>query len=166
MSEEKTPVAKNPSWMPKTIGLAVILIVGAVVAMTQAKDVDDLAEVPVTATPDPVTGETVAVASAAVDASYKDGVYSTTGNYDSPAGPETIDVTLTIKDGLVEDASVQANATNAVSVKLQGVFVEGYKALVIGKKLSDLSLPKVSGSSLTPKGFNDALDEIRTQASV
>ncbi len=99
-----------------------------------------------------------------VAAAYKDGIYSAVGNYVAPSGAEAIDVTLTVKDGMVADATVDATATNPASKQWQATFIAGYKEQVVGKKLSDLSLSKVSGSSLTPKGFNDALNEIRDQA--
>lgn len=173
MSEENTPVSAKPSWMPKAIGLVAVIIIGAIVAMTQGKKAVEptvavVPEIdPVVPVADAKAPQETTKTDAAVSApTEKDGVYSTTGNYVSPAGPETIDVTLTVKDGLIADASVKANATNPISLKLQGMFIDGYKEFVIGKKLSDLSLSKVSGSSLTPKGFNEALAEIRTQASV
>lgn len=150
-----------PSWMPKVIALVVVLAAGGIVATVQGKK--DLSPVVLPAAGDDTNG-TAEGAKSEVSAAYKDGTYSTEGNYTSPGGPETIDVTLTIKDGVVTEADVVANATNPGSVMWQGKFVEGYKAEVIGKNLADLELSNISGSSLTPKGFNDALVEIRAQA--
>jgi hypothetical protein len=47
---------------------------------------------------------------------------------------------------------------------MQTDFAANYKTQVIGKKIEGLELSKISGSSLTPKGFNDALEKIRSQA--
>jgi len=157
--------------MPKAIGVVAVLIVGAVVAMARGTfDADEAGEAEENGDDDAVVADTKPASTVettvAVDASYKDGVYSTTGNYVAPSGPETIDVTMTVKDGAIADVSVVANATNAASKKFQAMFVDGCKMMVVGQKLSMLSLSKVSGSSLTPKGFNDAIAEIRTQASV
>ena len=95
---------------------------------------------------------------------YKDGTYSAIGEYMSPGGPETIQVSLVIKDEKVMGATVVGDAQNSISKRLQEDFISNYKQYVIGKKISDISLSKVSGSSLTPKGFNDALVKIKAQA--
>jgi hypothetical protein len=39
-----------------------------------------------------------------------------------------------------------------------------YKQYVVGKKIDEVQLTKVSGSSLTPQGFNDALAKIKAEA--
>ncbi len=95
---------------------------------------------------------------------YKDGIYSSIGNYNSPGGAEEVGVKVTLKDDVIVDAVFEAKATRPASVNMQRVFSENYKPLVIGKKIADLKLDKVSGSSLTPKGFNDAIEKIKTQA--
>ncbi len=97
---------------------------------------------------------------------YKDGSYSATGTYTSPAGPEQIAVTVSIKDDKIISANVISKASNEVSVKLQGMFIGGYKAVVVGKNIDDVVLDKVAGSSLTPKGWNDAVVKIQAQAKM
>ncbi len=114
--------------------------------------------VPSTITSVPSTSSAVTLGS------YKDGVYSVVGNYSSPAGAEQIDVNLTLKDGVVTAAEVTPQATVPLSQRFQGQFVSGYKAYVIGKKIDEISITKVSGSSLTPKGFADALAKIKAKA--
>ncbi len=173
MSQEATPVSAKPTWVPKAVGVVVVLIVGAVVAMTQGKKApepiavanDTNTDVAVAETkPTPAPAQAMTSKSAA--STYKDGIYSTMGNYTAPSGAESIDVTLTLKDGVVEAASVKANAENPISKKFQDGFVASYKSLVVGKKIADLSLSKVSGASLTTDGFNEALEELKTQATV
>lgn len=95
---------------------------------------------------------------------YKNGVYSSIGDYISPGGSEQIGITLTLKDDVIVDAKAEVKATRPASVKFQGFFSGGFSALVIGKKIDEVKLDKVSGSSLTPKGFNDALAKIKVQA--
>jgi uncharacterized protein with FMN-binding domain len=95
---------------------------------------------------------------------YQDGQYEATGSYTSPAGPEEVKITLTLKDGVVEATEFEGMAENPISVKLQGQFASGYEALVVGKNIDEIQLDKVSGSSLTPKGFNDAVSKIKEQA--
>ncbi len=95
---------------------------------------------------------------------YKDGVYDVKGDYVSPGGPEEIDVKLTLKNNVVVDSTVTSLAERPKSQMFQGQFVAGYKQYVVGKKLDEINVPKVSGSSLTPKGFNDALNKIKNEA--
>lgn len=99
-----------------------------------------------------------------IQASYTDGVYTKEGDYTSPAGQEKIDVTLTVKAGKVTEVTVTPKAENPKSIFMQGVFVENFKPMVVGKNLKDLNLGKVAGSSLTPRGFNDAVEKIKAEA--
>lgn len=96
--------------------------------------------------------------------SYKDGTYEVVGEYISPGGNESINVNLVLKDGVVTDATVVSNATRPNSVKFQGQFIGGFKDQVIGKNIDEINITKVSGSSLTPKGFMDALNKVKVQA--
>lgn len=99
-----------------------------------------------------------------VETSYKDGVYTKEGDYTSPGGAEQIEVQLTLKNNLVTDAVVTPKAVLPKSKFMQDVFVKNYKQMVIGKSIKDLNLGKVAGSSLTPKGFNDAVEKIKAEA--
>lgn len=95
---------------------------------------------------------------------YKDGTYSAVGNYTSPGGPEELGVSLVLQNGVVKDSTVQVKATRPNSVKFQTEFADNYKSQVIGKSIDELQLTKVSGSSLAPKGFNDAVAKIKSEA--
>jgi hypothetical protein len=46
----------------------------------------------------------------------------------------------------------------------QTTFQNNFKALVVGKDIASVHLTEVSGSSLTPVGFDDALTMIEAQA--
>lgn len=96
---------------------------------------------------------------------YADGIYEVVGAYTSPAGPEELGVTVTVANNLISDVEVEVKATNAVSKKMQTDFADNYKVQVVGKSLDEVNLTKVSGSSLTPKGFNDALQKIKIEAA-
>lgn len=96
---------------------------------------------------------------------YKDGTYTVTASYNSPAGTESIGVSLTLKNGIITDATVTPLAKHPTSERYQEMFISGYKAYVIGKDIATLNLGVVSGSSLTPIGFNNALAQIKAQAS-
>lgn len=95
---------------------------------------------------------------------YADGTYSATGTYTSPGGKESLPVTLTLEGGVIVEVSVETPATNPASQKWQTVFAQNFQALVVGKNIDDLELTNVSGSSLTPKGFNDAVAQIKAEA--
>ena len=95
---------------------------------------------------------------------YKNGTYTATGSYMSPGGYDQLGVTITVKNDVVTDTSVQLMAGDHTSSRYQQMFADNYKQYVVGQNLSGLNVGKVSRSSLTPEGFNDALNQIRSQA--
>ncbi len=96
---------------------------------------------------------------------YVDGEYTATGAYTSPAGQEEVEVVLTVENDVIVAAEFDGKASNPTSVLLQGMFAEGFESEVVGKSLDELSLGVVNGSSLTPKGFMDAVEQIREEAA-
>jgi uncharacterized protein with FMN-binding domain len=95
---------------------------------------------------------------------YADGSYSAGGSYTSPAGAETVNVSLTLAGDVISDVTFSGNATNPASVRMQSQFSQGYREMVVGKSIDEVSLTVVNGSSLTPKGFMDAIVKIQAQA--
>lgn len=95
---------------------------------------------------------------------YADGSYTKTGTYTSPAGTETVVISLTIEDDKVIDATFTGKATNPGSIQNQAKFSAGFEGQVVGKPIDSIALTVVNGSSLTPKGFMDALSQIKTAA--
>jgi len=95
---------------------------------------------------------------------YADGTYAATGTYRSPAGEEGVDITVTLKDDVVTAATFTGKATHPTSKLNQEKFNAGFAALVVGKPLDAINLTVVNGSSLTPKGFMDALAEVKAEA--
>jgi uncharacterized protein with FMN-binding domain len=171
----------NPSNTKLKIGLitGVIVVLGAIVAIfkggavpnssvTTLPTVDNSNTVPIAQTstgdnsqntPTPPATPPVAITS-----TYKDGTYSADGSYNSPGGPDSISVTLTLKNDIVTDTNVVPNPGDRTSARYQNMFVSGYKQYVIGKDITSLNLGKISGSSLTPIGFDNALAKIKAQA--
>lgn len=98
--------------------------------------------------------------------SYKNGTYQAIGNYSSPGGSENLEVKVTLQNDIIVSAEVTPKATIPASKNFQTIFSENFKQYVVGKKISEIKLDKVSGSSLTPKGFNDALEKIKSSAKV
>ncbi len=82
----------------------------------------------------------------------------------SPGGPDKIGVTITLASGAVTDISLDLQPGDDTSKRFQDIFAANYKQYVIGKDISTLNLTKVSSSSLTSKGFNDAVAQIKLRA--
>lgn len=96
---------------------------------------------------------------------YKDGTYSATGSYVSPGGRETIDLTVTIENGVITSTSIAANEASGEARDYIQRFASGYQSEVVGKSVNEVELSRVAGSSLTSNGFNDALDQIKNEAA-
>ncbi|XAS63058.1 hypothetical protein VUN84_12140 [Micrococcaceae bacterium Sec5.8] len=110
----------------------------------------------------PATG--AAPSAAAGSAAYKDGTYSADGNYVSPNGQETVGVTMTLAGGAVSDVQITPHPSNPNTKKFQGEFAGGIKSQIAGKKLDEIKVSKVAGSSLTSGGFNQAVERIKSDA--
>lgn len=152
---------------PKTPGMSktaiVVVLVIVVVLAAGAYQFTRTDSATMTATPSPVMTQVPAMEEVS-ETVYKDGTYTIEGDYLSPGGEEQIGVTVTLKGDVIEDVTVEPKATRPTSVKFQGVFSENYRPLVLGKNIDEVELDVVSGSSLTPKGFNDAIEKIKMQA--
>lgn len=140
--------------IPAAIGILLItlIIVGAIIVTSR--------DMPSVAATMPTTSSHTAVAGH----TYKDGTYTEVGSYSSPAGTEMITVTLTLANSTVTNSMVMRGANDPTASSYQSLFISGYKGKVEGKKLSDINLTNVSGSSLTPKGFMSALQQIEKDA--
>ncbi len=161
-SMDSVPSTGNQSnMMPAMIIVAVLALLGAGVYGYQAMQSSDASSAPGGVTE---SVEALPAEDAMAEASYSDGEYAAVGQYTSPAGPEEIGVELTLTDGVIIDAEVEVKATHAISKVKQEDFAANYKAHVIGKPINEVKLSKVSGSSLTPQGFNDALEKIKSEA--
>jgi uncharacterized protein with FMN-binding domain len=110
-------------------------------------------------------GQGAGSASGGASGPFTDGTYTARGHYTSPGGPSAVDVKLTLKGDTVAAITVTPKAENPTAQRYEGKFASGVGAKVIGKKLSELNVAKVSGSSLTSQGFDRAIEAIETQAS-
>ncbi|CAO1653268.1 FMN-binding protein [Salinibacterium sp. NYA9b] len=115
-------------------------------------------------TADVGSAETTVPDATATGAEYTDGTYTESGEYTSPDGQENVDVTLTLESNVITDVTVVGNGDNPNSKQFQGEFIDGIAAEVVGKKIDELSVDKVAGSSLTSGGFNNAVDAIKADA--
>lgn len=158
----------NPERKKSPAIVAIIVIVllaiagGAVYVATRPSE---------TATTQTITEETSAEApstpdssSDAVASSYANGTYKATGSYSTPGGRESVDLTVTITDGVITATEIDGSATSGDSLQYQTRFINNYETLVVGKSVDEVSLSRVAGSSLTSGGFNEALEQIKADA--
>jgi hypothetical protein len=95
---------------------------------------------------------------------YKDGSYTEQGTYASPGGQEVISVALTLKSNIVTAVTVKTVKADPTATTYEAMFESGIGAVVVGKNINTLNVSRVSGSSLTSMGFNDALTKIKADA--
>jgi uncharacterized protein with FMN-binding domain len=153
--------ASNNSVMTRKLlaSVAVLVVITFLVIGAKALNTHSVAA---TSTNTPVAQTTAP--SATTSGMYKDGTYMAAGSYDSPGGKQTIKVSITIASNTVSSSTVQGQAQDGVAQIYQSDFTNGYKKFVDGKKLGDIKISHVSGSSLTSQGFNNALKQIENQA--
>jgi uncharacterized protein with FMN-binding domain len=115
-------------------------------------------------TPEPSATTTTAPTAAAGTSTYKDGTYTEDGAYQSPAGEGEITVTITLASDVVTAVKIDGHATDATAKNYQSQFENGIAGKVVGKKIDQLDVTKVAGSSLTSGGFHDAIKKIEAEA--
>lgn len=96
--------------------------------------------------------------------SFSDGTYNASSDYQVPDGDENIAVSLTLKGGVVTDASVQNSESDPTSASFQEDFASAFKSQVVGKKISGLQIGVVAGASDTSQAFNEAVSQIANKA--
>lgn len=96
---------------------------------------------------------------------YADGDYKVQGVY-GPIGEDTIDVTVTVKNGNVERVDVVGHPFTSISKGHQDDFAAAINGVVDGKPLKDLKIDTVAGASWTSDAFNEALKVAREEASI
>lgn len=147
------------------VGFAGLSIVGTAAACAPTT------EAPSTQTPATQNGGQASTTSpsssastAAGESTYKDGTYSADGTYTSPNGQETVGVELTLAGDKVSAVNITVHPSNPNTKKFQGEFAGGIAAQIVGKDIDELNVSKVAGSSLTSGGFNEAVQQIKSQA--
>ena len=114
--------------------------------------------------PAPVAAPATVPKKTPVASAYKNGTYSATGSYMSPGGYDQLGVSVTLQNDIITAATVTNMAGDGRSSRYQNAFIGGFKPYVIGQNIASVNLTYVSGASLTPQGFNDAIQQIMTQA--
>ena len=147
---------------PVRVGTALLGVAGIVTLAGCSGGTTDAAAPAPAASSAPSTSAAAGGSSSA--GTYTDGTYEATGQYATPESVETVDVTLTLAGDTVTDVIVTGDPQAAESSRYQGEFIGGIKDEVVGKKLDEISVSKVAGSSLTSGGFMKAVDAIKSQA--
>ncbi|OTA26728.1 hypothetical protein B9G54_03895 [Alloscardovia macacae] len=96
---------------------------------------------------------------------YGDGTYTVSGQYGEHSA-STLDVSVTVGAGKVTSVEVKPTTSSAISKKYGDDFVKAVSGEVVGKDLKDLKLSVVAGASWTTDAFNQALVNVRGEASV
>ena len=74
-------------------------------------------------------------------------------SYQSPAGLDQVEFTVSVKDGVITAASSKVLATNDASKYNQGNFAKEVSAKVVGKSTKDFEIDAIGGASLTTAAF-------------
>ncbi|WP_439031998.1 FMN-binding protein [Gordonia terrae] len=161
LSASRTPASRASSALARTGGvIAAMAAVGLVAGACSSED---------SGSGDSASG-TTAGSSAATEVAdagsgeYKNGEYTAVGEYISPGGPQTVGVTVTLSNSVITAVSVDTSQTKGPSLEYQGKFAGGISDVVVGKNIDEIEVDKVSGSSLTSGGFNDAIAQIKQEA--
>lgn len=96
---------------------------------------------------------------------YVDGTYTAEGTYTTPESVETIEVTVTLADGVITAVEVTGDPQRPESEQYQGQFIGGISEVVVGESIDEISVSRVAGSSLTSGGFNEAIEIIKSDAA-
>lgn len=116
-----------------------------------------------TAFPSPAgSPSAVATAASALTSMYEDGDYTATGWYGGL--PSSITVSLTLEDDVITAIEVTPNATDPTSLDYQRRFADAIPEIVVGRPIDEVEVDFVAGSSGTPQGFNDAIEQIKSDA--
>lgn len=148
---------------PVRIGTALLGVAG-VVTLAGCSGGGADAAAPAESAAAPASSAAPAGGGGASTGAYSDGTYEATGQYATPESVETVDVTVTIAGDTVTDVTVTGDPQAAESRRYQSEFIGGIKDEVVGKKVDEISVSKVAGSSLTSGGFMKALDTIKSEA--
>ncbi len=116
----------------------------------------------------PVATEPGTAVSTSDIVTYADGVHTASANYVAPNGANhTVNVSLTLANDIVTEATVTYTGDDVPASKQnQAKFSAAYPTLVVGQPLDNIKLSRVGGASLTTGAFNEALAEIKTEATL
>jgi uncharacterized protein with FMN-binding domain len=146
-SERRTGARRGVTALSKRI--RVTMLAGIFVSLVMAPcGPTGLAVVRPTAASD--AGATRSRSTISGDAAYADGVYTATGQYGSL--PSSITVTVTLVGDVITAVRVTPHATNPTSLEFQRRFAAAIPVVVIGKRIDEVRVSRLAGSSGTRRG--------------
>lgn len=74
-------------------------------------------------------------------------------SYNSPAGLDTIEFSVSYKNGVITAANAKPLATNPGSIQNQWNFAKEVETKVVGKSLKNFDVDVIGGASLTTTAF-------------
>ena len=152
--------------MKKSFFIVGVVVLAAVVAfikffnLSKSNEVAPAPKAADTPTVTPSSNNTVTVTPTGDEKSL-----SAKTHYNNPAGGDDVAFTVVVdKNGVITDAKTQVLAIHGISEARQKSFADSLPAVVVGKKLADLtSLDRVGGSSLTTNAFNSVLPDLKAK---
>ena len=152
----------------KLIGLIVIALLavagtGTVIMLNNQPNTTDTAAT-ADAQDSNATTNSKTTAQQTTNATYTDGTYNADGSYRSPGGTQTVKVKVTLANNTITAVEVTGDG-NGESAQYQSMFEEGISDVVVGKNIDEIQVSRVSGSSLTSTGFNNAIETIKKDAT-
>jgi|GEM_PF-6873548 len=97
-----------------------------------------------------------------------DGQYAASEKYgvvDGVIEEDSIDVTATLQGGVITDVSVTGHPLLTQSHDYMQGFVNEISGAVVGRSVEDAHVTALAGASKTSNAFNDAIDDIASQAA-
>ncbi len=98
--------------------------------------------------------------------SYKDGTYKASTSYRVPHGTNSIEATVSIKDGVIESVDVTDDYSDRESSMYISSFESKVQSVVKGKSISSISVGRIGGASLTSSAFENVLSDIIVEARI
>nr|WP_315266951.1 hypothetical protein [Microbacterium lemovicicum] len=149
-----------------TAGIAGVLILAGCAGTTETA-ATTAPSAPATTAPSTAASSAPAATegAAASTSTYADGTYTAEGSYQTPESVEKISVTVTLADDVITAVEVTGDPQKAESKEYQSKFIGGISDVVVGKGIDEISVSRVAGSSLTSGGFNQAIGEIKSEAT-
>ena len=164
---------KSP--LPIIIAIIFLLVAGVSLAFyfisqenPEEENADDDNNTALDVTPSPtVVSVNETPSSAQTTGKYADGSYTVDASYSSPGGFEGMDVSITLEDDIIKSVSIVIDPDNDdESDEYTSLFKNRISGEVVGKNIDDADVSRLSGASLTSRAFNNALDDIKTEAEV
>ena len=110
------------------------------------------------------TPQSVASNQTSTTSAYKTGTYTASVNYVVPKSNNNLTVQMTLDNGKVTSVKTTHDYTDRESDLYIANFDSLIEEQVTGKSISDLSIGRLGGASLTSNAFDDAIATIKNEA--